>query len=320
MAIDDEELSQIRRWLRHELQEDLSVWFRVRFWGAAIIVATVSFFGVRGIVQQVFEGELRVARDETRGIIVEAATATALAKAAADEARLAAEGVERDIRLVKQELEETRALIERQAALLQEVESRAANVDVSFQKIELRIASVRSGAQTLTQGPIDAVLARVAAVEKRLAGFAEESGSSTSAAELAETSRSESEATSTRLKTLESRSAYAVYLFLSDAPEDRIEELVGIIDRNEFPIANLEYLGDPEMNYGFLLEEPLMEIDNIPVGEVVFSISPEMPREFHAWIGDLKGVIEEQSDFSVTIVPDSSTGDAGVNVGIRPQP
>lgn len=111
MPFEEEEIASLRTRLWHELQEELLAWFRVRFWGAAVVIAVISFFGVRGIVQQVFDVDLKQAREQTTQIIIQASTAAALAKNAAERAGNAADDVEKDFSALKAELAASRDLI-----------------------------------------------------------------------------------------------------------------------------------------------------------------------------------------------------------------
>ncbi|MDJ0826155.1 MAG: hypothetical protein QNJ16_11690 [Rhodobacter sp.] len=319
MPISEEEIAGLRARLRFELQDDLMTWFRARFWVAATVIAVVGFFGIRGVVQQVFEGDLKLAREQTTSITVDAVAATTLAETAAQRASSAADEVEAEIAVLRNEIEDLRKLTIRQSEQLERFKGRAESVELIFQDIEVRIEAVRSGAQNLTTGSIDAVLARVAAVETAIAKLAEEGGTTEIVRVLSDAREEASQVSEEQLEQVRLRSQFQIYPWLWDAPPEMRDKLLAIIEDNRFPITNKKLMFDPKYEFSAFAEsaDP-SDLENLRPGTVVFGVSNTPDEGLTEWLQDLITVVVAGGGFSVEVVERPSTVDYGVIMGFKP--
>lgn len=302
VQIPETEIERVRIQLRHQLQEDISNWMKARFWVAAIMIGALSFFGVRGVVQQVFEEDLNDARSMTRDIVVKAETAIALASDATGKAKTASEKVQSEIDLVRTEITATKEQLATYAKTLAEIEQRANTVGVTFQEIELRIGKVSAGTRKLTQGSFDTLLTRVEKIETTVADLATNVGYVTPSGEsVASVQRRVVAESENRLFDIKQRSDFSVYLWIADADETRKNQIVKTIESLNFPIAtsdqeigsypfsNLTYADKPE--FQSIKEETLVvSVTENPTEETVafatellqaLGKSTRMPTKFY---------------------------------------
>jgi hypothetical protein len=284
---------------------------RSRFWVAAVVVGALSFFGVRGIVQQVFDEDLKDARDATQAIIVEAETAIALASDATSKAKLAAEQVQSEINTIRKDLRATQDQLARYGATLEEIEERAGRVTATFEKIDIRIAQVQGGATTLTQGSVEALVARLQKVEAAVADLAEGADYRTATGEpLAVVQSRVAQETERKL----ARAAFPIYLWIGDLTELDRAAIISTTQGGGFLIAT------PEAEIGAYGCGGLAECrDNRDVepGCVVLSIHPNRSAPTVAFTEEIASLLEA-ADRCARIVEDGGTVDPGVVVAVKP--
>jgi hypothetical protein len=305
------DVDQLRAQLRYGLQDELSAWMRSRFWVAAVVVGALSFFGVRGIVQQVFDEDLKDARSATQAIIVEAETAIALASDATGKAKLAAEQVQSEIDTIRKDLHATQDQLARYGAMLAEIEQRAGRVTASFEKIDIRIAQVQGRATAQTQGSVEALVLRLQKLEAAVADLAEGTGYVTATGEpLAVVQSRTAQETERKL----ARAAFPIYLWIGDVAEHDRAAIISTIRGGGFLLAT------PEADIGTYGCDGLVECrDNRDVepGCVVLSIHPNRSAPTVAFTEEIASLLEAAGRCA-RIVEDGGTVDPGLVVAVKP--
>jgi hypothetical protein len=311
----DNEVEALRTQLRHALQEDLAAWMRTRFWFAAILIGALSFFGVRGVVQQVFEGDLRDARQATQEIIVKAETAVALATDATAKAKAASDVVQAEADLMKAEIANLRREMDANASTIAEIEKRAENVTVSFNSIELRIADVKAGATTLTQGSVDAMLGRVRELESTLAEIAETVGFRKPTGETVATAQAVVATESERqLNDVLAKSEFSVWTWLWRVDPELRTQILETIKKLGFPITDVD-----DETYDFdrmVREEPGID-EGVAPGSIVLKINSNASTETLTYTEEIRAALEQSLSATVSVIKSPDTGNGGVQVARR---
>ncbi len=297
--MEEEDITILRARLRFELQQELLSWFQVRFWGAAVVIAVISFFGIRSIFQEALDDRLEESDRLVQVASVEAATATALANDAAARAARAANQVEEDIELLRVEIENLRELTKSQAEALEDFKNRAQNMDVTFQEIEVRIQNVRSSTQTLTTGSIDVVLRRIEALELSLSELAFATDTSGTFAASASDRELEQNTLSQNLQVVKQRSEYSVTPWLAHVEPDTRNTILEALADGQFPTTELQERDGFSFDYktatGFFASgNQALERQAIHI-----FYSTDIADSVRPWISDLSSVLTQLTSFDV---------------------
>lgn len=314
----DEEIERVRKELQYTLQENISAWLRGRFWVSAIVIGVLSFFGVRGVVQQVFEEDLKETRKATLDIVVKAETVTALATDATIKAKAVAERAESDIEEIRQDIAATQQQLATYAKTLEEIEKRAETVKVSFKNIQIRVAEVDASATTLTRRSIDTLLDRVKVVESTISDLAEKlnyvtpSGDSVATVQAKVASESE-----LRLKDIEERSVFTIYMWISHL--DEAKQLIILEKLSELGFA-IPYKGLQDIRSEFkgLQWEPRHDIDSIESGTFIVRINESATDNIIAYAKEVQQVLSSLTDRKVLLFKTKSTSSSGAVVTVKP--
>ena len=292
---------------------------RGRFWVAALVIGALSFFGVRGIVQQIFEEDLTGARTAMQDIVVKAETAIALASDATAKAKATAERAQSDIEAIRRDVAATQKQLAAYTETLAEIEKRADTVNISFQEIQLSIAEVDAGATTLTEGSIQALLERVKEIESTVAGMAESVDYVTATGESVALAQAKlvSE-TGRRLNDVKAKSAFSVWMWVVHVDEAHGSRIVEKIKELGFPIATRD-IGSSFNVFNNLPWDKEDDIDAIEAGTVIIRVASDAPENTVAYANEIRAALATSTDPPVVVVRDPDTSPHGVVVTVKPQ-
>lgn len=136
-----------------ELHDEIESWAKKRFWGIAIIVIVVGFFGVRSIVRDMIVTELHDARK-----------ATAIAEAASDHA--------------KEVSKEVRKEAEAYRTVLEKISGRATEVSSQIDGLSATMKAEGLHAIETTRLDVKNMEAKLRELDKLVRGIASSSGAS----------------------------------------------------------------------------------------------------------------------------------------------
>lgn len=157
-TLSDKELKIIKSNLARELKEDLSIWARNRFWLVALLIAGLTFFGVKSVVRDVLEDDVRTVRQETSSVIAEAKTAAALTTDATKQAKEAAIGVQQEIKMLSNEVSQFEKKLEEATNNATHLKEMLSNTRKQADEIATKFSEISSGNTMISkqlQGQVD---------------------------------------------------------------------------------------------------------------------------------------------------------------------